>query len=108
MTSLPAGINCGTDCAEPYASSNTVVTLTATPSVGSTFAGWSGDPDCSDGSVTMNANKSCIATFTVTALPPDNNSGAFFVDHFFSMGKRHIFLRDTLVRGISWGLLGSP
>ncbi|MCI2431407.1 CSLREA domain-containing protein, partial [Candidatus Acetothermia bacterium] len=64
VTSNPAGIDCGADCSEIYPF-NTVVTLTATPSGGSTFAGWSGDADCSDGSVTMNADKSCTATFNL-------------------------------------------
>ncbi|MBA3469749.1 MAG: hypothetical protein H0T53_08900 [Herpetosiphonaceae bacterium] len=42
--SSPAGISCGdgpTDCAETL-TYGTVITLTATPHVGSTFAGWSG------------------------------------------------------------------
>jgi Divergent InlB B-repeat domain/FG-GAP-like repeat len=62
VTSSPAGINCGSDCSEPYLS-NTIVTLTATGAAGFVFAGWSGDPDCTDGLVTMNSGKTCTATF---------------------------------------------
>ncbi|MHA2615669.1 MAG: InlB B-repeat-containing protein [bacterium JZ-2024 1] len=64
VTSNPAGINCGTTCSTSFPSGSTV-TLSATPDPGSSFAGWSGDPDCSDGQVTMNANKTCTATFTL-------------------------------------------
>ena len=65
VTSSPAGIDCGVDCGEPYAS-GTVVTLTATPATGSTFAGWNGD--CAGAGVcvvTMSAARSVTATFAV-------------------------------------------
>jgi uncharacterized repeat protein (TIGR01451 family) len=57
-----------------------VVTLTATPLVGSTFAGWSGDSDCADGVVAMDASKACTATFTLntytlTIATTGNGSG---------------------------------
>lgn len=64
VTSAPAGISCGTSCGAAF-SSNTSVTLTATPSTGSEFAGWSGAcsgtaPSCV---VTMVGAKSVTATF---------------------------------------------
>jgi hypothetical protein len=68
VTSTPSGISCGTTCSASFAS-GTVVSLTATPDSGSTFAGWSGA--CSGTgacSVTMDAAKSVSANFNST--PP--------------------------------------
>ncbi len=69
VTSSPAGIDCGSDCDEVYAE-GTVVNLTATPDEGCRFAGWSGDADCSDGSVTMDGSRMCVATFNAIPAPP--------------------------------------
>jgi hypothetical protein len=65
VMSSPAGVNCGTDCSEAYASGISLK-LTATPAARSTFTGWTGDPARSDGSVTMNVSKTCTATFNLT------------------------------------------
>ncbi|HEY3305987.1 MAG TPA: fibronectin type III domain-containing protein [Candidatus Binatia bacterium] len=62
VRSLPGGINCGSTCSATYAA-QTIVTLTAVPAGGSVFTGWSGPKDCRDGTVTMDANKKCIAKF---------------------------------------------
>jgi hypothetical protein len=62
--SSPSGISCGADCSENY-NDGTVVSLTPAPIFGSVFAGWSGAPDCTDGVVTMDADKSCTATFNI-------------------------------------------
>ena len=66
VTSSPAGISCGSDCSESYAS-GTSVTLTASAAGGSTFAGWSGA--CSGTgtcTVSMTAALSVTATFNTS------------------------------------------
>lgn len=66
VNSSPAGINCGSTCSFSYPS-NTSVTLTATPSKGYVFAGWSGS--CSGTGaciVAMSTNNSVTANFLKT------------------------------------------
>ena len=92
VTSSPNGINCGTDCSQTY-SNGAIVKLIANPASGSVFGGWSGDPDCQDGAVTMNGSIACTATFnaqsngltvaksgdgtgTVKSSPPGINCGS--------------------------------
>ncbi len=68
VTSSPSGINCGSTCSANY-NNGTNVTLTATPSAGSTFNAWGGA--CSGtGSciVSMTAARSVTATFNIS--PP--------------------------------------
>lgn len=70
VTSNPSGINCGTDCTEPY-SGGTAVTLSAVAAAGSVFSGWSGSGCSGTGTcaVTMTTNTTVTATFTLS--PPD-------------------------------------
>jgi uncharacterized repeat protein (TIGR02543 family) len=64
VDSAPAGIACGATCSASY-DAGTVVTLTATPSATSTFAGWSGACTNASGpcTVTMSLARSVTATF---------------------------------------------
>ena len=66
ITSIPAGIDCGSTCTYNFAYSTTV-TLTATPALGYSFANWSGactgNGTCT---VTMDAVKSVTANFVIT------------------------------------------
>ena len=60
-------------CSQKY-SVNSVIQLTATPDRGSLFKGWNGDPDCTDGQVTMSSNITCSANFTSDLLLIDGSS----------------------------------
>ena len=66
VTSVPAGVNCGSTCSANY-TSGTQVTLTATPANGSTFTGWSGGGCSGTGNciLTLAASKSVTATFII-------------------------------------------
>jgi hypothetical protein len=66
VLSNPAGIDCTTNCSTSFPTGSQVV-LSPIPAIGSTFSGWSGDAACATGTVTMNANHSCTATFTATS-----------------------------------------
>ena len=68
VTSNPSGISCGTTCAADFPIGNTVV-LSAAPTGGSTFTGWSGAGCSGTGSCTvvMNADQTVTATFTAPA-----------------------------------------
>jgi len=64
VTSIPAGISCGTDCTENYLL-NTQVTLTAAPAEGYVFKEWGGACSGTSAAVTVTADsaKTCTATF---------------------------------------------
>jgi Divergent InlB B-repeat domain len=69
VVSQPAGINCGSDCAEQYAA-NTSVTLTAQPASGQVFNGWGGacsgtQPTCA---LQLSQVRSVQAAFAVAPI----------------------------------------
>src|SRR3984957_13969756 len=68
VTSAPAGINCGTACTASFASGTQIV-LTATPTNGSTFAGWGAGPCEGTGTctLTITAATTVVANFTASA-----------------------------------------
>ncbi|MFN2304402.1 MAG: InlB B-repeat-containing protein, partial [Anaerolineales bacterium] len=79
VTSSPGGIDCGSNCSASF-TSGTTVTLTASPSMGSSFFGWSGacsstSPTCV---VSMTEDINVTATFdspvqqNFTDVPPDH------------------------------------
>lgn len=64
VMSIPSGINCGTSCSFDFLF-DTTVTLVASANANSTFVGWSGDADCSDGIVQATVAVSCVANFNI-------------------------------------------
>ena len=73
--------------------SGTVVSVSATPSSGYTFSGWSGDASGTTNplSITMNSNKSITATFTQTTSP------ATLVKHGEGSSSQTITLGESIV-----------
>ncbi len=70
VTSDPAGIDCGGSCETTFVE-GTPVTLTADPSSGSTFTGWSGGGCSGTGpcTVTMDLDRQVTAEFTPVVKP---------------------------------------
>lgn len=76
VSSIPAGIDCGSDCTEALISGSDI-TLTATPSSGFIFSGWSGDCSGSTASctLTMSARRATTATFIASPTPNPTPGG---------------------------------
>ncbi|MBF0317838.1 MAG: DUF1566 domain-containing protein [Nitrospirae bacterium] len=103
VTSSPSGISCGSTCSALF-SSGTSVTLTATASDNSTFAGWGGD--CSGTAstcpLTMSAAKTVTATFTKScsyAISPTNKT--------FTLSGGSDNVTVTATDGCSWTAVSS-
>jgi hypothetical protein len=69
VTSVPAGIDCGSTCSANF-TFNTSIDLSAAPVSGSTFTGWSGAcTGTGTCTVTMNQARSVSAEFALTSIP---------------------------------------
>lgn len=70
VSSSPSGISCPSTCSASYAM-GTVVTLTATPSGGASFSGWSGGGCSGTGACATTVNSSLLvnAVFSAVAAP---------------------------------------
>jgi subtilisin family serine protease len=75
VTSSPSGIDCGATCSRAFPSPGSV-TLSATPTGGSTFDGWTGGVCAGTGTCVVSTNATLTATFTAApAAPPAADGG---------------------------------
>ncbi|MGI9188068.1 MAG: WD40 repeat domain-containing protein [Gaiellales bacterium] len=77
ITSNVWGIDCGTSCSADYAATAGPITLTATPTAGSTFAGWTGactGTGTGTCQVTLTTAQSATATFDPPTTFKDNSA----------------------------------
>jgi subtilisin family serine protease len=75
VTSSPSGIDCGATCSKVFPSPGSV-TLSATPTGGSTFGGWTGGVCAGTGTCVVSTNATLTATFTAApAAPPAADGG---------------------------------
>jgi hypothetical protein len=75
LTVNKTGTGDGTVTGAGTYNNGTVVDLIAAPNPDSIFTGWSGDPDCSDGQVTVNADITCTAIFTLNIYTVSTSAG---------------------------------
>jgi uncharacterized repeat protein (TIGR02543 family) len=96
VTSSPAGIDCGGTCSASF-DSDTLVTLTATPSTGWQFAGWSG---ACDGANTCTVSMDTARTITAAFIQPP-------LRDFDGDGRADLFWRQARTgRNNLWLMLG--
>lgn len=69
VSSIPAGISCGSACSHAFAA-GTQVTLTATACSGSTFGGWTGGGCSGTGTCTVTLNGATTVTADFTTVQP--------------------------------------
>ncbi|CDH45591.1 exported hypothetical protein [Candidatus Contendobacter odensis Run_B_J11] len=99
VTSLPAGMDCGATC-EAHFYPNALVTLTATPTAGSTFYGWGGGCNgmTSPITLTLTGDSVCSATFGATPTSQLADLATGLTQPSSSVGKNQKFNYTVTVK----------
>ncbi|MEA1052915.1 hypothetical protein U5801_24355 [Lamprobacter modestohalophilus] len=95
ITSEPAGIDCGSDCTQDYAS-GTAVTLTATPADGWQFTDWGGA--CTGTALRCTVTMDAAKTVTVTFALSDQNQASTGIG-LYNPARSIFYLRNTPSNG---------
>lgn len=105
VTSAPGNLDCGASCTADFGH-GTFVALSAAPASGSGFTGWSGDDDCTDGSVTMLSATACTASFRINAPPITAPGGPYHVNEGSSVSLDGSGSSDTdgAITAYAWDL----
>ncbi|HEY2327491.1 MAG TPA: hypothetical protein VGH52_08425 [Gaiellaceae bacterium] len=103
VQSTPYAIDCPHACTRPFAAGTSVV-LTAYPSNGAAFTGWSGDACAGQGNpctVTVNGDTQVEADFDGTAIPAATNSPKVTLTIFWGFWSNFGDNADTSVTGFT-------
>ncbi len=117
VTSSPSGINCGSICSTSF-NRGTDVILTATPGVNSFFGGWGGAcSSCGTNlqcQITMDTDKTCIATFNAGIVLKYPNGGEVLASGNTETilwesipSADHFNLKLSTDNGMTWGTIAT-
>lgn len=97
IMSLPVALDCGSLCGVQL-DTGTGVTMSAEPEAGSTFVQWTGNADCVDGAVSLDADRNCVARFGIAFTDDALVAGVTTIKavHISELRARVDALRTTL------------
>ena len=107
ITSVPSGIDCGSDCTELYLW-GAIITLTAQSDLSSTFSGWVGCYSANGNQciIDMTGDQAVTATFTLPSQLSINEGaiGSEFIisGSGFGSKKGKVLIRDVAAKVVTW------